>query len=73
MTRPSMTHVQGRPRRPMWLCTACRLCRRHTSLRALEGRFWCAWCQQVTVFRPGQAMPQMSRSLTVQAAQEDAR
>ena len=62
-----------RPRRAMWLCTACRRCRRHTSLRTREGRLWCARCQATQLFRPVKAMPQMRRRQpAVGAAQEEA-
>ena len=37
--------------RRTYLCTACQRCWRHTALRTLDGRMWCAWCQAVTVFR----------------------
>ena len=54
-------HTMTRPRRAMWLCTACRRCRRHTTLRAREGHLWCARCQAMQLFRPVKAMPQMRR------------
>lgn len=38
-------------RRRTYLCTVCARWRRHTVLRALDGRMWCAWCQAVTVCR----------------------
>lgn len=54
-------------RRRTYRCTACQRCRRHTALRAIDGRMWCAWCQAVTVFR--RVRPRRAQGCS---AQEDA-
>jgi hypothetical protein len=52
-----------RTRRGVWLCTACKRCRRYTCLQSLWRRMWCARCQTVTVFRLEAAKPRMGRNL----------